>query len=149
MFHRHDSCYSIIRRDGKELYQNGDRVEPGVQEIDGVHATRPEFIGPIMVVGVNATTRSHGATGLWCLRKTADSEKQSHDWGRTPLDVFSGCFIGVRTSKDADLRTGKRSVGGDGKRILVKGTAEEASMPVRIVSVTFRIPSTALTAWRD
>ena len=65
------------------------------------------------------------------------------------MDVFSGCFIGVRTSKDADLRTGKRSVGGDGKRILVKGTAEEASMPVRIVSVTFRIPSAALTAWRD
>ena len=46
------------------------------------------------------------------------------------------------------MRTGKRSTSGDGNRILVKGTAEEIKMPVRIVSVTFRIPSSALGAWR-
>ena len=44
------------------------------------------------------------------------------------------------------MRTGKRSTSGDGNRILVKGTAKEIKMPVRIVSVTFRIPSGALAA---
>ena len=105
---QYHSYYSIIRRDEKERYQNGDRVQPGVKELPMVHATRPEFISRIMREGVTATTKSHGATGLWCHLQTPESEKWSHDWGRTPLDVFSGCYIGVRTPEDSfDLKASK------------------------------------------
>ena len=149
MFHRHDSYYSIIRQDSQEIYQNGDPVQSGVQELPIIHATRPEFISRIMREGVHATTKSHHAIGLWCHLQTPESEKWSHDWGRTPLDVFSGCYIGVRTPEDGfELKTGKNSLGGKGDRVLVKGTAGSPDMPVRIVSVTFRIPSSALGAWR-
>jgi len=114
-----------------------------------VHATRPEFISSIMREGLTATTLSHRVTGLWCHLQTPEAEKWSHDWGRTPLDVFSGCYIGVRTPEDSfDLKTGKKSLGGKG-RALVKGTTGSPEMPVRIVSVTFRIPSAALALWRE
>ena len=73
-----------------------------------VHATRPEFISSIMREGVTATTLSHRVTGLWCHLQTPEAEKWSHDWGRTPLDVFSGCYIGVRTPEDSfDLKASK------------------------------------------
>ena len=113
----------------------GDR-----DEVTLTHATRPDFIASIMVDGLKTSVKSHGKVGLWCLKDDA-SEAASHEWGRTPLDKFSGCFITLKTPGDhQDLLTSQTRLG-PGKRALVKGTPESAQIPVQIVAVTFRIPS--------
>ena len=115
------------------------------------HGTRPDDIATIMMVGMKATLQSDGSSGALCRKEDTDAEA-SYGWGRTPLDPFSGCFVGVRTPVDDDMRTGPNTSGasgGSGERILVKGPPESAEMPLRVVSVTFRIPSVALRAWRE
>ena len=110
------------------------------EEITLVHATRPDFIAPIMMDGLRTSNESHGVVGLWCKKEDA-SEEESYDWGRTPLDKFSGCFITLKTPRDHRHLLTSQTRLGPGERALVKGTPESAQIPVRIVAVTFRIPS--------
>ena len=110
------------------------------EEITLTHATRPDFIASIMMNGLKTSRKSHGREGLWCQNDDA-CEAASHDWGRAPLEKFSGCFITLKTPRDhRDLLTSQTRLG-PGKRALVKGTPESAQIPVQIVAVTFRIPS--------
>ena len=120
-------------------YQDGTVADS--DEITLTHTTRPDFIASIMVDGLKTSEKlSHGTVGLWC-RKDDACEAASHEWGRAPLDKFSGCFITLKTPRDhQDLLTSQTRLG-PGKRALVKGTPESAQIPVRIVAVTFRIPS--------
>ena len=69
------------------------------EEITLMHATRPDFIASIMVDGRRASNESHGVVGLWCRNEDA-CEEAIYDWGRTPLDKFSGCFIRLKTPRD-------------------------------------------------
>ena len=42
------------------------------EEITLMHATRPDFIAPIMVNGLRTLNESHGVVGLWCKTEDAD-----------------------------------------------------------------------------
>ena len=45
------------------------------EEITLMHATRPDFIAPIMVNGLRTPNESHGVVGLCC--KTEDADENS------------------------------------------------------------------------
>ena len=51
-------------------YQDGTAVDG--KEITLMHATRPDFIAPIMVNGLRTSNESHGVVGLWCKTEDAD-----------------------------------------------------------------------------
>ena len=130
-------------------YQDGTTVHG--EEITLVHATRPDFIASIMLHGPRTSNESHRVVGLWCRQEDASGD-ESYDWGRTPLDKFSGCVVHLKTPSEKDnwyLLTGKNRLGGRGERALVKGKPESTEIPIRVVSVTFRIPSISLDFWRE
>ena len=100
------------------------------EEITLMHATRPDFIASIMVDGLRTSNESHGVVGLWCKIKDAD-ENELYDWGRTPLDRFSGCVVVLKMPKDHwKLVTSQRRLKGRGERRVVKGEKESTEIPV-------------------
>ena len=143
--------FPVRRRDGDEYrYQNGSLpLRPGHPdfELEMTHATRPDFLASIMLEGVRTTGLSHRVVGLWC-RRMDWADGDSHEWGRTPLDFFSGCFLTLTASTER-LKTSVKQIGGNGERIVVVGPAHSSDIPVRISRVTLRIPSLQLQLWRD
>ena len=84
-------------------------------EMEMTHATRPDYLAAVMPDGAKTTGMSHGVVGLWCRRMDC-AEKDAHNWGRTPLDFFSGCFITLKASTE-NLEIDAEDIGGDGERV--------------------------------
>ena len=149
------ATFLVHRRDGRETYQNGDEPTGSGskrRELELCHATRPDYLASIMLDGLNTIGHSHQTVGAWFLRRDMIDDEKAHDWGRTPLDFFSGCFLTVVARNDHnydDLRTSRNVLGGGGERVVVKGAEYSSRIPIRITKVTLRMPSLQLDTWRD
>lgn len=109
-----------------------------------IHNTRIDNLAIIMLDGIGTSNASRTIVGLRC-----DAGEVSHDGGRcAPLDFFIGCSIEVRAPTSA-VRCSRTDIGGNNVRVFVTGSPESTTIPVRLCSVTFRIPSCQLDQWRE
>ena len=124
-------------------FQDGTKDRGGDHTRTLHHSTRDCFVAPILRDGLKTIGRSHEITGCW-FRDTA--EVANLDWRLTPLDCLAGCYISVVA--DAGKVRQRRRLGADRTRAVVEGSAYSTHIPVRCLSVTFRIPSPELEQWR-
>ena len=127
-------------------YQDGSVQSPDDAKVRTLsHSTRDAFVAPILHAGLKTTYQSHG--GIYCWFKDCVNQ-DNFNWGLSPCDTLQGCVISVVADSAAVIR--RRRFGADRTKALVRGDAAfSTSIPIRCVSVTFRIPSPQLRAWRD
>ena len=94
---------------------------------------------------------SHGVIGAWFLDAAGE---YNFEWGRTPMDYFHGCYVTAIADPDSvrmnrRIRQGRAIDASDAEPAVVEGPAYSVALKLRLVSVTFRIPSPELRSWRE
>ena len=123
-------------------YCDGSPLVDLSDEVDLWHATKDAYVPLICRDGMKGSKKSHQVIGGWFLSE----EKRDFlfKWGRCPLSTFTGCYLHVRAPTDK-LRENRRIGRGRG---VVQTCFQRSLLRVRLVAVTFLLPSSSMMAWR-
>ena len=123
-------------------YCDGSPLVDRSDEVDLWHATKDAYLPLICRDGMKGSPKSHAVIGGWFLSE--EKRDWLFKWGQCPFSTFVGCYLHVRAPTDT-LRENRRIGRGRG---VVQTCFQRSLLRVRLVAVTFLLPSSSMMAWR-